>query len=31
MASNLNLLPPTFRIGFQVIMCFSAFLGLAII
>jgi len=29
MAGNLKLLPPTFRIGFPVIMCFSAFLGLA--
>jgi hypothetical protein len=31
MAGNLKLIPPTFRIGFPVVMCFSAFLGLAII
>jgi hypothetical protein len=31
MAGDLNWLPPTFRIGFPIIMCFSAFLGLAVI
>jgi transposase IS66 family protein len=31
MAGALKLLPPTFRIGFPVIMWFSAFVGLAVI
>ena len=31
MAGDLKLLQPTFRIGIPIIMCFSAFLGLAVI